>query len=295
MAETKQKRGLGRGLSALFGEETQDYPALDRAPAVRALPIGVLRPGRYQPRRRFDGEAISALVDSVKEKGILQPLVVRPHPDETGMYEIVAGERRWRAAQGAKLHEVPVVVRELADREALELALVENLQREDLGPLEEADAYRRLMDEFDHTQDELAKALGKSRSHVANMLRLLGLPEEVKEMVETGRVSAGHARALIGAADPVTLAERVHREGLNVRQTEELAQSAKPASARRKPQPKPEKDADTASLERDLENLLGLKVEIDFAGRGGSLTIHYRTLDQLDDVLRRLNGQPAKA
>jgi ParB family chromosome partitioning protein len=296
MADAKNtKRGLGRGLSALFGEETQDYPAIERAPAVRALPVGVLRPGRYQPRRRFDGEAMSALVESIKEKGVLQPLVVRVHPQETGMYEIIAGERRWRAAQGAKLHEVPVVVRELDDRSALEVALVENIQREDLGPLEEAEAYQRLMDEFEHTQEDLAKAVGKSRSHVANMMRLLNLPPEVKEMVEVGRVSAGHARALLNAPDPVALAEQVAREGLNVRQTEELAQSqkGKTGTARRKAVAT-EKDPDTAALERDLENLLGLKVEIDFAGRGGSLTIHYRTLDQLDDVLRRLNHTPPK-
>src|SRR5579885_14003 len=200
------------------------------------------------------------------------------------------GERRWRAAQMAQLHEIPVVIREFEDREALEIALVENIQRQDLSPLEEAEGYRRLMEEFGHTQERLAEAVGKSRSHVANMMRLLGLPDTVKELLAAGTLSAGHARALLNAADPAALAAEVVRRGLNVRATEKLAQAARGQGSA--PAPKPPKDADTAALERDLANLLGLRVTVNFAGRGGSLTIHYRTLEQLDDVLRRLHKIP---
>ncbi len=290
VSEEGRRRNLGRGLSALFGEESEDYAALDRLRQAKTVPIDFVRPGRFQPRQRFDEEALQALAQSIREKGVLQPLLVRRHPEAANAYEIIAGERRWRAAQMAQLHEIPVVIREFEDREALEIALVENIQRQDLSPLEEAEGYRRLMEEFGHTQERLAEAVGKSRSHVANMMRLLGLPDTVKELLAAGTLSAGHARALLNAADPAALAAEVVRRGLNVRATEKLAQAARGQGSA--PAPKPPKDADTAALERDLANLLGLRVTVNFAGRGGSLTIHYRTLEQLDDVLRRLHQIP---
>jgi ParB family transcriptional regulator, chromosome partitioning protein len=290
VSEESKRRNLGRGLSALFGEESEEYAAPDRARAGKTVPIGFLRAGRFQPRRRFDDDALRALADSIREQGVLQPLLVRRHPEAANAYEIIAGERHWPATRLAQLHEVPVVIKELDDRAALEIALVENIQREDLTALEEAEGYRRLMEEFSHTQEALARAVGKSRSHVANMMRLLSLPDAVRQLVETGALSAGHARALLNAADPAGLAREIVRRGLNVRQAEKLAKAGKAGGSR---QP-PVKDADTAALERDLANLLGLKVNVSFAGRGGALTIHYRTLDQLDDVLRRLHHNPAE-
>jgi ParB family chromosome partitioning protein len=252
--------------------------------------VAQLKPGKFQPRRQFEEEAIADLVESVREKGILQPILVRPYE---GSYEIIAGERRWRAAQRAQLHEVPVIIREFTDKEALEVALVENLQRQDLSPLEEADGYRRLVDEFSHTQEELAKAVGKSRSHVANMMRLLALPEPIKAMVEAKQISAGHARALLTAADPLALAREVVDKQLNVRQTEKLAAGeakAKSASGGGRPAAGGHKDADTAALERDLAELLGVRVTLTPMGKGGELTIHYGSLEQLDDILSRLSG-----
>lgn len=284
-------KNLGRGLAALFGEESADYAELDKTRSAKAVPIEFLRPGKYQPRHRFDPSQIQSLVDSVKEKGILQPILVRRLASEPNAYEIVAGERRWRAAQLAQLHEVPVTIRELSDRDALEIALVENIQRENLNAMEEADGYRRLMDEFKHTQEDLAKVIGKSRSHIANMMRLLGLPEGVRGLVESGELSAGHARALIGIDDAEVLAKEAIAQGLSVRQTEELAKAerrkgaSKRESAKKKPQPK---DSNIVALERDLSNLLGLKVGISFDGKGGVLSVHYSTLEQLDDVLRRM-------
>jgi ParB family chromosome partitioning protein len=220
---------------------------------------------------------------------------VRPHPERKDEYEIVAGERRWRAAQAARLHEVPVIVRELGDRDALEIALVENVQRQDLAPLEEAEGYRRLVEEFQHTQEALAQIVGKSRSHITNMLRLLGLPEPVRRLLDDGSLSAGHARALIGAADPVRIAEDVVRRGLNVRQTEALVRGGKPAGGARRGAVAPAgtKDADTVALERELTQSHGLRVTITPAGRGGSLAIQYGSLEQLDDLLRRLSRAPA--
>jgi len=247
-----------------------------------------LHPSRYQPRRNFDAENLAALVESIKVQGILQPLLVRPHPEFPDHYEIVAGERRWRAAQAAQLHEVPVVLRELADREALEIAIVENVQRQDLSPLEEAEGYRRLLEEFSHTQEDLARAVGKSRSHIANMLRLLTLPPDVRQLLEEGKITAGHARALLGVEDAGALAKEIVRHGMSVRQVERAAR----ARALRPPQHTASlygaRDADTAALERELTQLLGLKVQVVFSGEGGMLTVHYRTLDQLEDVLRRL-------
>jgi ParB family chromosome partitioning protein len=291
VSEDGKRRNLGRGLSALFGEESEDFAAHDRQRPAKTVPVESLRAGRFQPRRRFDDDALRALADSIREKGVLQPLLVRRHPDAANAYEIIAGERRWRAAQLAQLHEVPVVIKELDDRDALEIALVENIQREDLTALEEAEGYRRLMTEFAHTQEALAKAVGKSRSHVANMMRLLALPDAVRQLVETGALSAGHARALLNAGDPAGLAREIVRRGLNVRQAERLAQAGKTARLRAAPV----KDSDTAALERDLANLLGLKVTVSFAAGGGALTIHYRTLEQLDDVLRRLHHTPASS
>jgi ParB family chromosome partitioning protein len=289
VSEEGKRRNLGRGLSALFGEESDDYAATDRQRVGKTVPIGFLRAGRFQPRHRFDDDALRALAESIREKGILQPLLVRRHPDAANSYEIVAGERRWRAAQLAQLHEVPVIIKDLDDRAALEIALVENIQRADLAVLEEAEGYRRLMAEFGHTQDALAKAVGKSRSHVANMMRLLALPDPVKQLLDSGALSAGHARALLGAADPAGLAREIVRRGLNVRQAEGLVKKGKTKRGKAAPA----KDADTVALERDLANLLGLKVAISFGGRGGALTVHYRTLEQLDDVIRRLHNEPA--
>ncbi len=292
MIEEGKRRGLGRGLSALLGDRAEESTETTEK-TVRTLSVGMMHPGRFQPRRHFDEERIADLVESVREKGVLQPLLVRRDPEDTNTYEIIAGERRWRAAQLAQLHEVPVIVKEFSDREALEVALVENLQRQDLSPLEEADGYRRLLDEFHHTQEDLAKAVGKSRSHVTNTLRLLGLPDPIKLMLDEGRLTAGHARALLTAPDSVKLAQQVVSKGLNVRQTEKLAQQPekKPSSTPRRSSgiADGEKDPDTAALERDLQQILGLKVNIRFHGKGGDLTIQYGSLEQLDDILHRLS------
>ncbi len=290
----RRRAHLGRGLMALLGDDNAEAPQAERITASRALPIDLLKPGRYQPRMRFDDEQFKSLVDSVREKGILQPILVRRDPDAPQMYEIIAGERRWRAAQQAQLHEVPVVVRELADRDALELALVENIQRQDLTAIEEAEGYRRLMEEFGHTQEGLAQAVGKSRSHIANLLRLLSLPQPVRDMVQSAVLSAGHARALVNASDPVGLAEQVVKRGLNVRQTEHLAQQERPSRAGRAAPAAVAKDADTVALERDLSALLGLKVSISFGRRGGELVIHYKTLEQLDDIVQRIGQSTAR-
>jgi ParB family chromosome partitioning protein len=289
--DDRRRAHLGRGLTALLGDDQakgQAGPAL----ATRSLPIEQLRPGKYQPRHRFDDDAFKSLVDSVKEKGILQPILVRRDPQAPHLYEIVAGERRWRAAQQAQLHEVPVVVRDLADRDALEFALVENIQREDLTPIEEAQGYQRLMEEFGHTQEALARAVGKSRSHIANQLRLLSLPKAVQDMVQAGALRAGHARALIGVPNVEALAQEVVAKGFNVRQTERRVRLARPMPPRkgvRRDAPVA-KDADTLAIEHELSNLLGLRVTIHFRKSGGELVIHYETLDQLDDVLRRISG-----
>ena len=294
--DAPRRASLGRGLSALFGDAEEDYAALDKVQSPgKTVPIELVRPGRYQPRHNFDPEAMESLVASIREKGILQPLLVRRDPEIAGEYELVAGERRWRAAQIAGLHEVPVVVRDLADRDALEIALIENVQRQDLTPLEEAEGYRRLMDEFDHTQEDLARSVGKSRSHVANMMRLLALPDSVKELMDRGDLTAGHARALLTAADPEYLAEEVVKRGLNVRQTEDLARGDK---AKREggevaaPAAPPRgRDPDLANLEEEISTRIGLKVAISPKGKRGMITIHYQSLDQLDEVIRRLGDE----
>ena len=287
MSGLARRQPLGRGLAALFGE-TGARPAGAAASnaqlAARNVPIEVIRPSPLQPRRRFAETELEALAQSIREKGIVQPLLVRPVVDDVADFELVAGERRWRAAQRVGLHEVPVVIRTLGDSDVIEIALVENLQREDLSAIEEAEAYSRLVREFGRSQASLAEAVGKSRSHVANTLRLLGLPAAVRQSLEDGALSAGHARALLAAPDPAALAAEVLRRGLNVRATEALV--------RRRAAPRPvarrARDADTAALEQELAALLGLRVALSTKRRGGSLTLHYASLDQLDRVLQLL-------
>jgi ParB family chromosome partitioning protein len=286
-----RRPSLGRGLAALFGETGAPFPSEPAGAGgggVRSVPIEAIRPSPFQPRRHFAEDELAGLAQSIRGKGIVQPLLVRPlengsaDGDDGAGYELVAGERRWRAAQRVGLHEVPILVRDFSDSEVIEIALVENLQRADLSALEEAEAYSRLMREFGRSQASLAETVGKSRSHVANTVRLLSLPEPVRRSLEEGALSAGHARALLGAPDPVSLAEEVIRRGLNVRATETLVRRrlAQPA-----PRPKPARDADTLALERDLSAALGLRVTLAPKSRGGSLTLHYASLDQLDRIL----------
>lgn len=307
MSESK-RNNLGRGLAALLGDEDEeDLSSLDQVRTTRQVSVAQLEPNPFQPRRAFDEEALEALAESIRANGLLQPLLVRRRPDDPNMYQIIAGERRWRAAQRAQLHEVPVAVREFTDRQSLEIAIVENVQRQDLNPLEESEGYRRLIEEFRHSQEDLARIVGKSRSHIANMLRLLQLPDAVKRLLQAGAISAGHARALLSAEDVEGLARQVAEQGLSVRQTETLARRVKTAARGQDGEAEDAgappraggargngaKDADTRALEDDLSALLGLKVEIDLRGRGGTLRIHYQTLEQLDDVLNRLNQTPA--
>jgi ParB family chromosome partitioning protein len=287
-----ERRGLGRGLSALMAEAGVDLSRDPATPAPgpdRSVPIEALRPNPDQPRRRFDDATLAELAQSIREKGILQPLIVRPLAAQADQYEIVAGERRWRAAQRAGLHEVPVLIRSFDDTEVLEIGVIENIQREGLNPIDEAAAYKALIERFGRTQDKVAEALGKSRSHIANCLRLLNLPEPVQAMVLDGRLSAGHARALVTAADPVGLARTVLARGLNVRQTEALARDAQ--TPRSPDKPDRATDADTRALEQALSAALGLKVSIDHKGGGaGQVTIRYRTLDQLDQLCELLGS-----
>ena len=280
----QQGRGLGRGLSALMGDlEEVDSGEGGAKAAAEAIAIDLIRPNPDQPRRRFGEDEIEELASSIREHGVIQPLILRPHPSGEG-FEIVAGERRWRAAQRAQLHELPAVVRELDDATVLEFAIVENVQRSDLTPVEEARGYSRLIDEFGHTQERLGVIVGKSRSHIANALRLLSLPVAVLKHLEEGRLSAGHARALVVADDPAALAEQVIRRGLSVRETEALVRNAKAAPAARG-RPAPGKDADTVALEQDLSANLGLKVRIEHKGEaGGEIRIAYKDLDQLDTI-----------
>ena len=285
MSERARRRPLGRGLAALFAE-TETDGSFDPA-SQRRVAIEMIRPSALQPRRRFAEAELDALAQSIREKGVLQPLLVRPVVDDDAAFELVAGERRWRAAQRVGIHEIPVIVRTLSDSEALEIALVENLQREELSALEEAEAYKRLTTEFGRTQASLAEAVGKSRSHVANTLRLLSLPATVRHRLDEGELSAGHARALLAAVDPARVADEVVRRGLNVRATERLVQrrAQLPQQPRRLL-----RDADTSALERDLGNRLGLRVRLEPKARGGALTLHYQNLDQLDRVLRLLRA-----
>ncbi|MDB5369699.1 MAG: chromosome partitioning protein ParB [Roseomonas sp.] len=278
MSARKPSR-LGMGLSALLG----DQPAQAANATPRALPVEALEPGPFQPRGPIDQSGLAELAASIREHGVLQPILVRPKPGAPGHYQIIGGERRWRAAQLAQRHEVPVVIHEMDDRAAMAASLVENLQREDLNALEEAQGYRRLTDEFGLTQEHLGRAVGKSRSHVANTLRLLGLPQKVRDMLGRGSLSAGHARALLTAPEPAKLAEMVVTRGLNVRQTEALAAAAE----RPRPAGRAE-DPDTRALERELTAKLGLKVAIRHGGRSGQISIGYKDLDQLDGLIRLL-------
>ena len=285
--------GLGRGLNALLGEMARETPvsadgAAQQSAGVRMLPVSSLSPHPDQPRRHFDEAMLDELAASIASRGLIQPIVVRPHGHD---YQIVAGERRWRAAQRARLHEVPVVVRDFDDAETLEIALIENIQREDLNAIEEAQAYQRLAGEYGHTQEVLAKIVHKSRSHVANLLRLLELPAQVQSQVVDGSLSMGHARALLGSPDVETLADQVVARGLSVRETEKLARDAKPGRSRSgKPSEARIPDADIAALERQLADLLGLQVRVAHTETGGTLTLSYSTLDQLDMVCQRLTG-----
>ena len=285
-AEDHRPRGLGRGLSALIGDEA--VPTRGEAAAARnarTLPVAFLKPNRFQPRKTFAPEDLHDLTESIREKGILQPILVRPIKGDAETFEIVAGERRWRAAQLAKLHDVPVVVREMSDGEALELAIVENVQRADLNAIEEAAAYHELMDRFQYTQEQIAKEVGKSRSHVANTLRLLRLPEGVKAMLRDGRLSAGHARALLNDPDPEVRAWEIVEGSLNVRQTEQRSKSKK---SRRVGQV--QRDVNIEAIESNISSLLGLKVKIVHKGdKGGDIRISYKTLEQFDDLIRRLS------
>lgn len=294
-AEEPKKKTLGRGLAALLGDdETESAPIADPGRGGKVVPIEFVSPNPDQPRRRFDEAAIDGLVDSIREKGVIQPILVRPHPEDPNLYQIVAGERRWRAAQRAKLHEVPVTIKELSDRDTLEIALIENIHREDLTPLEEAEGYQNLITAYGHTQEALANAVGKSRSHIANMLRLLTLPDEVQSMVDDGLISAGHARALIGSSDPSELAHMVLKKDLSVRETEKFAKDAKKTSVKTAVEKigkaVDQRDADIVALERSLADTLGLLVQLKSQGEAGSVTIHYKTLDQLDDLLTKLNA-----
>jgi ParB family transcriptional regulator, chromosome partitioning protein len=292
MAEEAAKSRLGRGLAALIGDVGDETAALERTRTPRRLPIELLKPNPRNPRRMFADAEIDELAASIRQRGIIQPILVRTIRGAPDAYEIIAGERRWRAAQRAGMHDVPVVLLEVGDREALELAIIENVQRTDLNPLEEAMGYQALMEEFGHSQDELAKTVGKSRPHVTNTLRLLNLPDLVKAYLSENKISAGHARALLGQPDPEALARQVLDKGLNVRQLEALTQDrARKAGKAPKARPRIEKDADTLAVEKRLSDILGLAVTITHRGEGGEIRIRYRTLEQLDDVIARLGGR----
>lgn len=291
------KKGLGRGLSALFGDDEEALATTadttshtPNAVTTRVVPVSHLEPCPFQPRRHFDSQSLGELAESLKAHGVLQPLLVRPNARKPGTYEIVAGERRWRASQKAGLHELPVVVRELSDRAVLEIGLIENLQRDNLQPLEEAETYKRLVEEHDYTQDDLAQVIGRSRSHIANMMRLLALPDAIKSYLMTGKITAGHARALLTASDPAALAARIVREGLSVRETERLAGLAAVERKDKTPQ-STLRNANIGALEDKIANLLGWRVKLDAKKDGsGKVVIAYKSLDQLDELLRRFGA-----
>lgn len=288
-----QKSRLGRGLASLIGEAGPVRTALPLEGEQRLVPIDLLTPSKFNPRKDFREDDLEELAESIRQKGLVQPIIARPHPEKQG-YEIVAGERRWRAAQRASLHQVAVIVRELDDQDVLELAIIENVQRADLNAIEEATGYRELIERFGYSQERLAEVIGKSRSHLANTLRLLNLPELVQTMVVDGRLKAGHARALVGRQDAEFLAERVAREGMNVREVEALVKSlAEGAQGDQSPgRAKREKDPDTRAFEKDVTDMLGLNVEIKRgSGESGVLCIRYGNFDQLEYVKRLLTGQ----
>ncbi len=309
---------LGRGLAALLGDKDSSYQPTpmtggsSTVPAstvttlavnsavepnervMRIVSITSLQPNPQQPRRYFDDTRLKELADSIRARGVLEPLVARPAAGQTDRYEIVAGERRWRASQLAGLHEVPVIIRTLTDLEALEFGLIENIQRQDLSPIEEAEGFRRLLDEFGYTHEMLAKIVGKSGAHVSNMVRLLNLPQQVQQMVTEGKLSYGHARALVPVPDAVSLAQEIIARGLNVRQAEAMARVAigekRMGTGGRPAKKPPESDADIMALERELERLIGIRVKIIAQGAKGALTLYYENLDQLDDVIKRLRS-----
>jgi ParB family chromosome partitioning protein len=294
----EQAPRLGRGLAALLGG-AETFSAAARARGQQKLPIAFLRPNPRNPRREFGAQSLDELAASIKEKGIIQPILARPIPGTPDAYEIIAGERRWRAAQRAGLHEVPVVTFEADDRQALELAIIENVQRSDLNPLEEAAGYERLGDEFGYTQADLAKVIGKSRSHVSNSLRLLRLPEHTKELLREGKISAGHARVLVTVSDPDALAQQIISAGLSVREAEKMAEagtsgapSAKARALQRStPRQSQEKDADTRAMEKTLMEQLGMEVTINHKeGESGHVLVRYKTFDQLELICQRLRG-----
>ncbi len=289
-----KRKGLGRGLAALFDDEedkVQAAPVAVGSANHRIVAIEMLEPNPSQPRRFFSEESLRELADSIKEHGVLQALLVRPKEGTQGRYQIIAGERRWRASQKAGLHELPVHIQEMSDGKVLEVALVENLQRSDLNPLEEAEGYKRLIDQYGHTQEKVAELVSKSRSHVANMVRLLTLPPGVQVLLRSGKLSGGHARALITAKDPDALARQVIAEDLSVRDTEKLAAEAAGRSAPGKSSSKKgaPKDVDTLALENEITKALGMRVVIDVKGQGGQLHVEFKSLDQLDEITHRLS------
>lgn len=302
----KSKSRLGRGLDALFAEEEIYVPstplteemsdlASNQDAGTALMPVEFIRPGNFQPRSHFDENALNELAASIKQHGILQPLLVRPVVGEADQFELIAGERRWRAAQKAQLHEVPVIIQEFDDVTALEIGLIENLQREDLNPIEEASGYARLMDQFGYTQETLAEKVGKSRSAVANILRLLKLPADIQALVKAEKISTGHARALIGYSDPSLMADRIIKEGLSVRQLEQILSSTGESELENSPKTlqksnKAKKSIEVQRLEQEMENMLGLKVTIESAGEKGVVSLHYKTLDQMDMILQKLSG-----
>ena len=291
MGDDQSKKRLGRGLAALIGDIDLglDKPlAVPNTSSERQVPIEFISRNPQNPRRNFTETELDDLAQSIREHGVVQPVVVRPSPDHPNRFELIAGERRWRAAQRANLTEIPVIIRDVDDRTALELAIIENVQRSDLNPLEEGMGYQQLIDEHDYTQADLAQVIGKSRSHVANTLRLLKLPAKVQQFINEGQLSAGHARCLITVEDPLALAEKIIRDGLSVRQAEALANGqSNTKSKRRTPT---EKDADTKSLEKLLADVIGMKVAIKHGKKGGDVKIHYSSLEQLDDICRRLQN-----
>ena len=293
MTERDKRRGLGRGLSALMADVTETQSVAEQGAAEQFIPIEKISPNPEQPRKRFDPEDLQDLANSIREKGVIQPLIVRRR--ENGTFEIVAGERRWRASQMAQLHELPVIIREFTDVEVLEVAIIENIQRADLNSIEEAAGYRQLMDRFGHTQEKMAEALGKSRSHIANLLRLLNLPDDVLEMVRVGDLSAGHARTLVPATDPSKLAKQIIAGGLSVRATEALMKREQsgdaPKTAKKSSPRDADKDADTRALEGDLSANLGIKVTLNHkpGQESGQMVLHYKTMDELDEICRLLS------
>ncbi|MBV9633117.1 MAG: ParB/RepB/Spo0J family partition protein [Methylobacteriaceae bacterium] len=291
MAEEQLARSrLGRGLAALIGDTGDEVAAIERSRGQRRVPIGFLRPNPRNPRKNFDDDELEDLANSIRQRGIIQPMLVRTIPRTPDVYEIIAGERRWRAAQRAGLHEVPVILVEAGDKEALEIAIIENVQRADLNPLEEALGYEQLMSEFSYSQNDLARVIGKSRSHVANMLRLLKLPQDVRVLLSAGDITAGHARALLSVTAPEHVARRIVDQGLTVRDVERIAQRDQQHPATEAPKEPKQKDADTQALERSLSDALGLVVAVHHRGEGGEMRIRYKSIEQLEALCKRLNA-----